>query len=71
MRFSKCPRLPLDSFGVDQMYTGQYSLGSRCFSEFIATALMIFLGLGTLGNELLAKTKGHGMGCVSSNAMAQ
>lgn len=44
------------------MYEGPHTLGERCFSEFAATALMMFLGLGTLGNELLAKTKGHGMG---------
>lgn len=28
----------------------------------MATALMIFLGEGTLANELLSKTKGQGMG---------
>ena len=50
------------------MYEGSFSLGARCFSEFAATALMIFLGLGTLANELLAKTKGHGMGYVSQRA---
>ena len=45
------------------MYEGPHTLAERCFSEFAATALMMFLGLGTLGNELLAKTKGQGMGC--------
>ena len=44
------------------MYEGPHTLAERCFSEFAATALMMFLGLGTLGNELLAKTKGQGMG---------
>ena len=43
-------------------YTGLYSLGARCGSEAIATGLMIFLGEGTLANELLNKTKGHNMG---------
>ena len=51
------------------MYEGSFSLGARCSSEFAATALMIFLGLGTLANELLAKTKGHGMGYVSQHAL--
>ena len=43
-------------------YEGRYSLGSRCGSEAIATGLMIFLGEGTMANELLNKTKGHSMG---------
>ena len=43
-------------------YVGLYSLGARCGSEAIATGLMIFLGEGTLANELLSKTKGHSMG---------
>ena len=43
-------------------YVGRYSLGSRCGSEAIATAFMIFLGEGTMANELLNKTKGHSMG---------
>ncbi|BDA51295.1 probable glycerol uptake facilitator protein [Coccomyxa sp. Obi] len=43
-------------------YTGPYSLGARCGTEAMATALMIFLGEGTLANELLSKTKGQGMG---------
>ena len=51
------------------MYEGSFSLGARCFSEFAATALMIFLGLGTLANELLAKTKGHGMGYAFQHAL--
>ena len=43
-------------------YKGPYSLGARCGTEAMATALMIFLGEGTLANELLSKTKGQGMG---------
>lgn len=43
-------------------YTGPYSLGTRCGTEAMATALMIYLGEGTLANELLSKTKGQGMG---------
>jgi glycerol uptake facilitator-like aquaporin len=43
-------------------YVGLYSLGARCGSEAIATGLMIFLGEGTMANELLSKTKGHSMG---------
>ncbi|KAJ3409101.1 hypothetical protein HDV05_004576 [Chytridiales sp. JEL 0842] len=43
-------------------YTGPYSLGTRCLTEFFGTALVIFLGESILANELLPSTKGHAMG---------
>eukprot|EP00842_Homolaphlyctis_polyrhiza_P001958 jgi/Hompol1/2763/HPOL_003025-RA len=39
-----------------------YSLGTRCTTEFLATALAIFLGDSVIANELLPGTKGHAMG---------
>lgn len=42
-------------------YTGPYALHTRCFSEFLATAIAIFLVLATFANLLLPGTKGHGM----------
>ena len=34
----------------------------RCIAEILGTALAIWLGQSTVANELLAHTKGHGMG---------
>ncbi|KAJ3051863.1 hypothetical protein HK097_007135 [Rhizophlyctis rosea] len=43
-------------------YTGPYSLSHRLLTEFLATLLALFTGLSLLANELLPKTKGHGLG---------
>ncbi|KAL2915165.1 hypothetical protein HK105_205271 [Polyrhizophydium stewartii] len=43
-------------------YTGPYSLATRCVTEFLGTAMAIFLGNSVITNELLPLTKGHGMG---------
>ncbi|KAJ3267830.1 hypothetical protein HK104_005597, partial [Borealophlyctis nickersoniae] len=43
-------------------YTGPYSLGTRCWTEFLATAAAIFVGEAIVANELLPTTKGHAMG---------
>ncbi|KAI8910075.1 aquaporin-like protein [Entophlyctis helioformis] len=43
-------------------YSGPYSLGTRCMTEFLGTAMAIFLGDSVIANELLPQTKGHGMG---------
>eukprot|EP00891_Asterochloris_glomerata_P001248 jgi/Astpho2/1248/Aster-x0469 len=39
-----------------------YSLGARCCTEAVGLGLVIILGDGSLANELLPRTKGHGMG---------
>ncbi|KAJ3131482.1 hypothetical protein HK100_006311 [Physocladia obscura] len=43
-------------------YTGVYSLGTRCLTEFLGTFVAIALGESILANELLPTTKGHAMG---------
>ena len=43
-------------------YTGPYSISHRLLTEFLATLLALFTGLSLLANELLPKTKGHGLG---------
>ncbi|KAI9339016.1 aquaporin-like protein [Obelidium mucronatum] len=43
-------------------YTGIYSLGTRCLTEFLATFMAIGMGLGMIANELLPNTKGHAFG---------
>ncbi|KAJ8328012.1 hypothetical protein QVD99_006258 [Batrachochytrium dendrobatidis] len=43
-------------------YSGKYSLATRCLTEFLGTALAIFLGDSVIANELLPLTKGHSMG---------
>ncbi|KAJ1568716.1 hypothetical protein HK405_014638 [Cladochytrium tenue] len=43
-------------------YTGPYSLGTRCLTEFLATFVAISLGESLLANEMLPSTKGHAMG---------
>ena len=39
-------------------YTGPYSLGARCLTEFIADVIFVFVGEGVFANALLNKTKG-------------
>ncbi|KAJ3001540.1 UNVERIFIED_CONTAM: hypothetical protein HDU68_006799, partial [Siphonaria sp. JEL0065] len=43
-------------------YTGAYSLGTRCLTEFLSTFMAIGMGEGMLANELLPSTKGHAFG---------
>ncbi|KAJ3242179.1 hypothetical protein HDU81_006591 [Chytriomyces hyalinus] len=44
------------------MYTGSYSLGTRCLTEFLATFIAIGFGEGIIANEVLPTTKGHALG---------
>ncbi|KAJ3262424.1 hypothetical protein HDU77_000342 [Chytriomyces hyalinus] len=44
------------------MYTGSYSLGTRCLTEFLATFCAIGFGEGIIANEVLPTTKGHALG---------
>ncbi|KAI9193585.1 aquaporin-like protein [Polychytrium aggregatum] len=39
-----------------------YTLGERCLTEFLATTMVMFVGLSVIANEILPGTKGHGMG---------
>ena len=41
---------------------GQPHCQCRCLSEVLGTALAIWLAQSNIANELLAHTKGHGMG---------
>ncbi|KAJ3201970.1 hypothetical protein HDU82_007705, partial [Entophlyctis luteolus] len=43
-------------------YSGAYTLGARCLTEFLATFVAISMGEGLLANELLPTTKGHALG---------
>ncbi|KAI8611960.1 aquaporin-like protein [Chytriomyces sp. MP71] len=43
-------------------YTGNYSLATRCLTEFVATFFAIGFGEGIIANAELPSTKGHGMG---------
>ncbi|KAJ1568717.1 hypothetical protein HK405_014639 [Cladochytrium tenue] len=43
-------------------YTGAYSLGKRCLTEFLGMFVAISLGESLLANEMLPSTKGHAMG---------
>jgi glycerol uptake facilitator-like aquaporin len=39
-----------------------YSLTARCLTEFLSTAVFVYLGNSVVANALLANTKGKGMG---------
>ncbi|KAJ3099183.1 hypothetical protein HK100_004941, partial [Physocladia obscura] len=43
-------------------YTGAYSLGARCLTEFFGTFMAMGIGEGILANEMLPSTKGHALG---------
>ncbi|ORY38199.1 aquaporin-like protein [Rhizoclosmatium globosum] len=43
-------------------YTGAYTLGQRCLTEYLATFCAIGFGECLLANELLPNTKGHACG---------
>ncbi|KAJ3117935.1 hypothetical protein HDU96_004839 [Phlyctochytrium bullatum] len=46
-----------------------YSLATRCIAETLATFVAIFLGTGTLANDILPHAKGRGMGFAWSAAI--
>ncbi|KAJ3061262.1 hypothetical protein HDU98_002822 [Podochytrium sp. JEL0797] len=43
-------------------YTGPYSLGTRCLTEFLGTMFTIGMAEAMIANELLTGTKGHHFG---------